>query len=163
MLNIVHYGIDKKKEQCKLSKCNLTDCLHLNFTSGYRRAHKCDKNNCVRYIQNKYFIDELPKLLVFWNFDNNDFSEISVPKDLYLCDAKGRKKYTLVSLTNIIHYGNLDKTYLVASVRLKDDSWIELNDLLKDGVAPQGIPVEFTEMPAEKLVRIRDLMFYEQL
>ena len=163
VLNIVNYGIDKKKEQCKLPKCNLTDCLYLHFTDGYYREHTCNKNNCVRYIQNNYFIDELPKLLVFWNFDNNDFSEISVPKDLYLCDAKGRKKYTLVSLTNITHYGNLDKTHLVASVRLKDDSWIELNDLLKDGVAPQGIPVEFTEMPAEKPVRIRDLMFYEQL
>ena len=165
VLNIDHYDRNKinNLERCKLSKCTLTDCLNLTCNVGIPSMAKCLETDCEGYKKTKYSIAKLPKLLIIYNGDSGFFHEMSTPKELNLRDSDGTKKYMLVSLCDMTHYGNLDKTHLVASVRLKDNTWRELNDLLKDGVAPQGITVDFKEMPAEKPVRYRDMIIYEQI
>ena len=87
--------------------------------------------------------------------------KLKTEKKLTLRDMEGMKEYELVSTIDGTYTDDPEKGHAIATIRLADNSWITIDDLLKNGVSPQGKQVEFEEKLPEDTHLTRDLLIYE--
>ena len=138
---------------------SVSDNIRLYFTQGVPQG-KCKTPGCTNNKPiRKFSTKRLPKVLIADVFCSNP--KLKTEKKLTLHDMEGIKEYELVSTMDSIYADNPSKGHEIATVRLADNTWITIDDLLKNGVSPQGKQVEFEEKLPEDTHLTRDLLIYE--
>ena len=139
-------------------KRSVSDNIRLYFTLGVPQG-KCKTPGCTNKPIRKFSIKRLPKVLIAEVECSNP--KLKTEKKLTLRDMEGIKEYELVSTIDGTYTDDPEKGHAIATIRLADNSWITIDDLLKNGVSPQGKQVEFEEKLPEDTHLTRDLLIYE--